>query len=78
MHVLMYQQSKVLIIFRHGPEGYALSCKRAAQEILNTVGPVFVEDHVSLPVLLLAFSLYSVSADQSWSKHTDHSQPHFL
>lgn len=54
------------------------TAERETDEISNTVCAVFVEDHLFLPVLLLAFSLYSSSADHSRSKHADHSQPNFL
>lgn len=60
MHVLMYQQRKVLITFRRGPEGHThthtLSSEGETDEISNTVRAVFVEDHLFLPVVLLGFS----------------------
>lgn len=82
VHVLMYQQNKVLITFRHGLEGHTHTHAhwpvRETDEISNTVHALFVGDHLFLPVLLFGFSLKSISADYSLPKHTGHIQRHFL
>lgn len=61
----MYQQRKVLITFRRGPEGHThthtLSSEGETDEISNTVRAVFVEDHLFLPVVLLGFFLCAPS-----------------
>lgn len=68
MHVLMYQQSKVLLI---------LGCwaARETRAVSNIVHPVFAKDHLFLPVLLLCSSSLLITLCPNTQSH---SQPQFL